>query len=78
MIWRLPPRSELPAIALAVAIAAVLLAYVAFPDLSLRWQAHWGFGPDWQCSYAGQGDPVCVKQPKKISSPREGDSQGGG
>ena len=69
MIWRLPPRRELPAIALALAITVALLAYIAFPNLSLWSQAHWGFGPDWQCSYAGQGEPVCVKrQPAEAPS----------
>jgi hypothetical protein len=22
----------------------------------------WGFGPEWDCTYPGKGDPVCIKR----------------
>ena len=31
----------------------------------LRLSPNRGFGPDWNCSDVGQGDPVCVNPPRK-------------
>jgi hypothetical protein len=25
--------------------------------------SNWGFGSDWDCTYPGKGDPVCIKRP---------------
>lgn len=58
---------------LAAILAAVVVAVVKFPNFAYNfgrtgnWNfgraGNWGFGPDWECSYPGKGDPVCVKKP---------------
>jgi len=62
MNWRLMAWRDWAAIAVAVAIVGtVLVALVAFPN-GFR-HSNWGFGPGWECSHPGDGDPVCVKKP---------------
>ncbi len=59
MDWRLLTRKDITGWALAAVIVGVLLlAFVEFPPSR---QA--GFGPDWNCTYPGKGDPICTKKP---------------
>jgi hypothetical protein len=61
MDWRLLTRRDVLGILAAVAILAVLaFAYVAFPISGAG--SHWGFGPDWDCTHPGEGDPICIKK----------------
>jgi hypothetical protein len=46
---------------LAAIMGIVAIAVVEFPNFT--WTGNLGFGPDWECSYPGKGDPVCVKKP---------------
>jgi hypothetical protein len=50
---------------LAAILAVVVVAVVKFPNFAYNFGStgNWGFGPDWECSYPGKGDPVCVKKP---------------
>ncbi|HVT51516.1 MAG TPA: hypothetical protein VHE77_08110 [Dongiaceae bacterium] len=44
-------------------VAALLAAFAAAVALRIPFNGgNGGFGPDWNCSYAGQGDPVCIKK----------------
>jgi hypothetical protein len=43
---------------LAAFLIVASIGSVAFPVFENR-----GFGPDWECSNPGKGDPVCVKKP---------------
>jgi hypothetical protein len=57
--WHALGRRDVAAILLLtvfLAVAAAAAAYVGFP-------ARGGLGPDWDCTYPGKGDPVCVKKP---------------
>ena len=48
----------------AVAVVVVCLGYWFFIGFRYPSQrANFGFGPDWNCTYFGKGDPVCVKKP---------------
>jgi hypothetical protein len=61
MNWRLWSRGDIAAIIIAVAIlAAFLVLFIAFPNAG--WRAHLGFGPNWDCTYPGKGDPVCIRR----------------
>ena len=51
-----------------VALILVAAIVIAFAALAQARQfstngAVWGFGPGWDCTYPGKGDPVCVKSP---------------
>ena len=55
---RLYPWDTLGVAATLILLAAFFLLYGYFYQPSLYPRA---FGPEWTCSYAGEGDPVCVK-----------------
>jgi hypothetical protein len=58
-------RGEWPAIAFVLALI-ILIGWAALAGGGFyRLKPNFGFGPDWNCTYVGQGDPVCVKQPAK-------------
>jgi hypothetical protein len=59
----LPSRySEIKTFVLLVAIVGSL-AFLAIHFGNLPQQrANAGFGPDWECTGVGKGDPVCVKK----------------
>ena len=60
--WRALRRGDVVAIFLLAAILVVLaVAFVEFPIFGRT--GNWGFGPDWECSYPGKGETVCVKKP---------------
>ena len=46
---------------LAAFLVALFFAYARFSTPGPA--GNWGFGPDWECSHPGKGDPVCVKRP---------------
>jgi hypothetical protein len=61
--WPHLVRKEIAAILFVVAlVGSALFFYVAFPNFSFSLLSHWGFGPGWECSQAGQGQPVCIKK----------------
>ena len=50
----------------AILLGVVLVGAFAFAAVKGAQRGHrhnWGFGTDWNCTYAGQGDPVCIKKP---------------
>lgn len=59
----LPLRlSDIKAIVLGLAlVGAVAFLAIRFGNVPQQ-RANAGFGPDWQCTAVGQGDPVCVKK----------------
>jgi hypothetical protein len=42
-------------------LAGFVVVAVGRPGLFVLY--HWGFGRGWTCSYAGPGEPVCIKSP---------------
>jgi hypothetical protein len=62
-IWRTLRRGDVAAIFLLAAIITALLAIAVLKVPNFGWTGNWGFGPDWECSYPGKGEPVCVKRP---------------
>ena len=54
-------RGEIPAVVLAVVLAAFFLfVYFKYPD----WRRPTGFGPEWECSGVGKGGAsFCLKKP---------------
>src|SRR5438105_2073131 len=62
--WTMLRLGDLAAIALFVAIIGVV-GVLAFYGLALGkfpGPSNWGFGADWECTYPGRGDPVCLKR----------------
>jgi hypothetical protein len=60
----LPPRRRDIACIFAVIIVVGIFVFVFTKYPYVGWMANkgWGFGPDWNCSYPGQGEPVCIKR----------------
>jgi hypothetical protein len=62
--WLLPRRGDIAAIVLGgflvLLIAIAVFALGAAP--SLRARANWGFGPEWDCTSLGRGEPLCIKK----------------
>jgi len=62
--WPTPSRKDAVAVVLLIAVVAVVaFAAIKYP---LGGRAT-GFGPDWDCTHVGQGDPVCVRKPAATS-----------
>jgi hypothetical protein len=60
--WRTLRRGDVVAIFLLAAFVGIaVIAVVKFPNLSRTGSLR--FGPDWECTYPGKGEPVCVKKP---------------
>ena len=59
--WRTVRRGDVVAIFLLTAFMGIaVVAVVMFPKLSRTGNLR--FGPDWECSRPGKGEPVCVKK----------------
>jgi hypothetical protein len=64
MKWLWPSLAfrDLLGIAILLAILGVLAVLsVGYPGIFRR-NTNAGFGPDWECTQAGRGDPICVKR----------------
>jgi hypothetical protein len=49
-------------------IAAAIMATVFYPRDQVAPQTrNFGFGPGWDCTKTGYGDPVCIKRPPPAS-----------
>ncbi|TPI55670.1 hypothetical protein FJ417_23845 [Mesorhizobium sp. B3-1-7] len=45
-----------------IVLMAVMCAVIIFVLLALPPRDHnFGFGPEWQCTRMGEGDPICVR-----------------
>jgi hypothetical protein len=57
--WPLPTRGEIAAVLVILAIGgALIFAFIKYPYGA----ANRGFGPEWDCTQPGSGDPVCLKR----------------
>jgi hypothetical protein len=70
MRWPWPPlrTGDVTAIILAIALIASVFIFttlVKIPNLAPTWNT--GFGPEWDCTSVGTGDPVCIKKPPAAS-----------
>ena len=56
---------------LAIAFVAIIVVGLAGLAVSGHFPLlpNFGFGQDWNCSYLGRGEPVCLKQQPKPTSP---------
>jgi hypothetical protein len=60
--WPDPRKGDLFAVILAVGFAAIFFLFATlFPNLAQTWNS--GFGPEWDCTAVGKGEPVCIKRP---------------
>lgn len=55
-------RRDIVAVVLGVVICAGFL-FVVIRSSGWWPPSNLGFGPDWDCTRVGKGDPVCVKRP---------------
>ena len=67
MKWRYPQRQDIHTVlrvAALILVVAILVGVAVLPRKppSSTNGAAWGFGPEWECSYPGDGDPVCIKR----------------
>jgi hypothetical protein len=53
---------------LLVAVLLAVFAYTAVEYALFRGRTNFGFGPEWECSYPGKGDPICIKRPASTES----------
>ena len=64
MHWMRHPSEAIRDVVAAI-LGALLVALVAalcvWPDL--HHPTNWGFGPDWDCSANGKGEPICFQGP---------------
>jgi hypothetical protein len=58
MHWPYLRRGDIAGILLMAAVFAVLGYALLFHPLRY---GNFGFGPEWQCTPVGKGDPICVK-----------------
>ena len=69
MYWRLLRSGDIAAaLLMAALIGTLFVVYVLFPNLGWPFKTNQGFGPDWDCTYTGSGDPVCIKRPTKTDN----------
>ena len=54
-------RREITAAVAVIGLVAILVAAMIWYPETLN--PGNDFGPEWSCSQAGQGDPVCIKRP---------------
>jgi hypothetical protein len=59
--WPAPQKGEICAIILVAAIASVLM-FTLIKPLRFDPTLNNGFGPGWECSNPGWGEPVCIKK----------------
>jgi len=62
-----PSGRDVAGIAAVIVIAILLFVFTRYPHFG-GLQSNKGFGPEWDCTYPGQGDPVCIKKPPANSS----------
>jgi len=62
-LWRFRAlrTGDYAAILIVIVLAAVATVGLVKIPFGTKGNAP-GFGPEWDCSYAGQGDPVCIKK----------------
>jgi hypothetical protein len=63
--WLPPGPGDIIAIAIGIGLAvALLLSIIVSPHF---WRtspnSNSGFGPEWNCTYVPQSEPVCTKRP---------------
>jgi hypothetical protein len=66
--WPRLRTGDVTAIILTIALIAgvfIFTTLVKIPILAPTWNN--GFGPEWECTSVGQGDPVCIKKPLAAS-----------
>ncbi|MEH2550922.1 hypothetical protein V1283_007567 [Bradyrhizobium sp. AZCC 2262] len=56
--WYLTRGDVLGALFVLAVLGLLIFTHIRFPGFA----AAPGFGPDWDCKSAPQGDPVCVKK----------------
>jgi hypothetical protein len=63
-----PRRGDL----LAVLLAIVVIGGFAVMASMGQWRLlpNFGFGPEWRCTYVGEGEPVCGKDISKPPQPK--------
>ena len=62
MWWRTLRLGDIAAIVLAVVvIGGLVYQAVEFRGRGIG-PSNWGFGPEWECTNPGKGEPVCLKK----------------
>jgi hypothetical protein len=60
--WHTLRRGDILGAAFVLAVlGGFVFLVVKFPN-GVRQATNAGFGPDWDCTSVGKGDPVCVKK----------------
>jgi hypothetical protein len=69
MVWRFLTWREIAGMGLVILLlGALATAFLLRPDLFIP--ANRGFGPDWDCTYPGKGEPICVKRVAPAKNPQ--------
>jgi hypothetical protein len=56
-------------IAVAIGLAILALAAICFIYIPNWARTNAGFGPEWECTSVGKGDPVCIKRQPAMPAP---------
>jgi hypothetical protein len=68
MNWPYLTRADIGGILFAIVLLGVVLLGLVFgPQITAK--TNYGHGPDWNCSFPGKGDAVCVKRITKTDAP---------
>ncbi len=61
--WLPPSKGDIATIILAVLFASLIVVFtlVSPPNYARIWNH--GLGPEWDCSYLPETEPVCIKKP---------------
>ena len=62
MRWIPPSRGDVVGIVLGVLLVLLIVLYAVSGPLGLRTRTNYGFGPEWNCTSLGRGEPLCVKK----------------
>ena len=69
MAWPYLTRRDIAGVGLVILLLGGLaIAFLLRPQFFL--QANHGFGPDWDCTYPGKGEPICVKRVAPAKNPQ--------
>jgi hypothetical protein len=76
--WFVLRRGDVLAILVSAAILVIVAIALAKAPPYFGRTGNFGFGPDWGCSYPGDGEPVCVKKPAPSVPTKPSGARGGG
>ena len=76
--WFVLRRGDVLVILVSAAILVIVAIALGKAPPYFGRTGNFGFGPDWGCSYPGDGEPICVKKPAPSAPTQPSRARGGG